>query len=117
MHARSSPCSDLDASLALWIRKRQVAVAEPGEEKHEVEQNDRTERRLSQTRDAVDTAEQVLARLQRGRDLQAVTVLDILEARTALWSAREAEIAAEADRLETRLQLGIRLECVLVPDG
>ena len=79
--------------------------------------NIRTERRLSQTRDAVDTAEQVLARLQRGRDLQAVTVLDILEARTALWSAREAEIAAEADRLETRLQLGIRLECVLVPDG
>ncbi|MEA1941120.1 MAG: TolC family protein [Pseudomonadota bacterium] len=79
--------------------------------------NIRTERRLQQARDAVAAAEQVLARLERGRDLQAVTVLDILEARSALWSAREAEIDARADRLEVRLHRGIRLGCVLGPEN
>lgn len=79
--------------------------------------NIRTERRLQQARDAVAAAEQVLARLERGRDLQAVTMLDILEARSALWSAREAEIEARADRLDVRLRRGIRLGCVLALDG
>ncbi|WP_273143959.1 TolC family protein [Oceanicaulis alexandrii] len=77
----------------------------------------RSERQVEQTREAVTAAERVLARLERGRDLEAVTVLDILEARSALWGAREAEIAASSDRLKTQLQTAIRLGCVLGVDG
>ena len=77
----------------------------------------RSERQVEQTREAVTAAERVLTRLERGRDLEAVTVLDILEARRALWGAREAEIAASADRLNAQLQAAVQLGCVLGGDS
>ena len=71
--------------------------------------------RVEQAGEALSAAQTVLDRLERGRDLEAVTVLDILEARTALWSAREVEIAARAEQVEARLLRGILLQCVLMP--
>ena len=39
------------------------------------------------------------------------------EARRALWDAREAEIAASADRLNAQLQAAVQLGCVLGGEG
>lgn len=68
---------------------------------------------LDQARMAVDAASQVLDRLATGQALQAVTQLEVLEARESLWEAREAEARIEASHLGTRLELGIRLGCIL----
>jgi cobalt-zinc-cadmium efflux system outer membrane protein len=76
----------------------------------------RSARRLEQAHAAVASAERVLERLDRGRDLQAVTALDFLEARAALWSAREAEARARAELHEASLVRNVRMGCVLQPD-
>jgi len=68
---------------------------------------------LDQARTAVDAASQVLDRLATGQALQAVTQLEVLEARDSLWEAREAEARIEASHLGARLELGIRLGCIL----
>ena len=76
----------------------------------------RTGVRVEQAAAAVAASRQVLDRLERGRALQAVTILDSLEARRALWEAREAQIAAGAERREAELVRGIRLGCLLPAD-
>ncbi|EAP90308.1 Outer membrane efflux protein [Oceanicaulis alexandrii HTCC2633] len=109
-----------EAASAQGGRVASLAVAEAAIRRQALEliaRTIRSERQVEQTREAVTAAERVLARLERGRDLEAVTVLDTLEARSAFWGAREAEIAASSDRLKTQLLTAIRLGCILSVDG
>lgn len=69
-------------------------------------------RRRDQARVAELAAASVISRLERGLSLQAATMLDLLEARQALWTAQLASAEAQAAFDHARLQRAVLAGCL-----